>query len=175
MAVISKTKVADRYSNVINTTLTLSAANTLTFQEIDVGLTIFQKVALLIERMDIFMPPASQAEFVAVTDWAQVALTQSNQIADLDIDEAAIIDMLQVTVVVHATAGNANIIINPWQRDFTQLGGGGLLIVPKPLFLAGLTAGFTAPAVITLRFYFRIIALKPDEYFELLESRRFFG
>lgn len=174
MAIKSNSK-ADTYSNVINTTLTLSAANTLTFQEIDLGLTIFQKVAILIERADFFISRAVLAELQASADGLQAALTQSNQISDLSITESAVIDQVQLSVTAMGVPANGQVLRIPLRMDYTQLGGGGLLVVPKPLYFAGVTEGFAAAMVLTLRFYFRIVALKPDEYFELLESRRFFG
>jgi hypothetical protein len=63
----------------------------------------------------------------------------------------------------------------PFVVDYTSLSGGGILVAPRPLYIGMDTIGAAAAGFCTVRLYFTIITLQASEYFELLESRRFFG
>jgi len=164
----------DRFANLYATTITMSAANTLTFQEINMGISLFDKVALKINRMEIILSSCI-TELVAITDSLENALCQSNQISSLDANDRLLIDYSQFATVVSGAPASWKIFHQPFVKDYSSLPGGGLLCAPKPLYLGMETAGFANPGSAAVRIYFTIEKLKDVEYFELLEARSFTG
>lgn len=165
----------DKYSNILGKAITMSAANTLTFEAIELGLSLFDKVGILIQRIEFDPAFSAVAEMVANSDRMQIALTQSNQIASITLQESSVICAKEYQVHVSGAPATAQIAEGIQAIDYTSLAGGGLLIAPRPLYLAMTTAGFAAASGCTIRLYFTVVKLKPEEYFELLESRQYFG
>jgi len=165
----------DKYSNLIQVTMEESAANTLTFGAIDLGLTIFQKVGIIVNRIVIDWTTQVLSDFVNDDDSMTVALTQSDQISTLALTESAVIWKAQRVRFNFGTPANS--IITDVQREysFEAMPGGGELMAPRPLYWACKGNGMSATFAMVMRIYFRILELKADEYFEILESRRFFG
>lgn len=165
---MAKTKM-DNYVNIFDVTVTESAANTLTFEEMNVGLNVFDKVGLVISRIEINWEVASQY-MVAAGDVVRFAITQSDQITGIGYGQRAVIWQWAIR------SPGAN--VEPLQNisaDFSTLPGGGLLITPRPVFVA-LESGSIATALTAyFRIYFTVLSLQPSEYFELLESRQYFG
>jgi len=168
-------KRSDEYSNIFQLTLTESAPSTLTFVEINMGLTLFQKKAILVNRVVIDWGWATIQALVAENDTIMVGLCASDQIAAITLTESACIWKAQKALNWFGTPANAELINVVDVYDLTGIPGGGEFIVPTPLFGALQCASVAAAQSITMRFYFQVIDLKPDEYFELLESRHFFG
>lgn len=165
----------DKYSNLIQVAVTQSAANTLTFTSVDLGLTIFQKVGIVISRMEIYPQAGVFGEFVADGDTFIYGLTQSNQITTLSPDENSVVYRYTQFLKVYGAATAIWEYNDPITADFSTLPGGGLIIAPRPLYAAVDSNSVAGTPEIIFRIYFTIIELKADEYFELLESRRFFG
>lgn len=165
----------DKYSNILDLNITMSAADTLTFEEIDIGLTLFDKVGLLMARWEFEVSAATSNELQASADELDIAITQSNQITALSLDQNAIVDKIKLKG--HSSGAPATLLVleQPWKKDYTGLPGGGILVAPRPLYIGMNTSGFAAAGYAAIRFYFTIVSLKDAEYFELLESRRFFG
>lgn len=171
-------KRTDKFANTISVDITMSAADTLTFEEIDVGLNIFDKVGLLLHRMDAEVNAATIGFLNDNTDNFEVGLTQSNQIASMTLQERAMIDKIKISMHSEGTLTNektAGAMQEPFNKDWSGLPGGGLLITPRPLYLCMDSIGAAVAGFCTVRLYFTIVQLKPEEYFELLESRRFYG
>lgn len=165
----------DKYANILQESVTMSATDTLTFQEINIGLNIFDKVGLLLHRIQFDPAVSFFGEMVAITDYVRMALSQSNTISSLSINERAVIDLLELGVVAHGTPASAALVEVPLTRSYTDLPGGGILIAPRPLYFALSSSGFAAPLTVVMRVYFTIIQLKDSDYLELIESRRFFS
>lgn len=162
----------DKYANVLYDTVEESAANTLTFEEVNVGLNMFDKVGLLVNRLEY---SAFNQLLTADGDSMEFGLSASNGWTTADPGEDSVIDYNKFKVVDHGTAGNAIIWQIPYVKDFSNMPGGGILITPKPLYLFVDGDGLGNPGTVKLRMYFTIIKLAPQEYFELLEARQFFG
>jgi len=165
-------KVMDQYSNVLYDSVTESAANTLTFESVDVGLNIFDKVGLLISKVEYY---SLYNRIVADGDSLEFGLSSSNGWSDADAAETSIIDYNRVSLNAVGTAATALERVEPFIKDFSTLPGGGILITPKPLYLYAAGANLGNPATVQIRMFFTIIKLRPEEYFELLESRQYFG
>lgn len=167
-------KETDKFPNVYADTVTMSAANTLTFAEINLGVSLFDKVGIIINKMEYFLPQAIQTEMVAAADRMTFGLSASNQNL-FNPNERSVIDFHALLAMQVGAVVSLSIQGSPIVHDFSNLPGGGLLTVPKPLYFALETAGFAALTSMNMRMTFQILTLKPDDYLELLESRRFYG
>lgn len=165
----------DMYPNILTAQVTLSAANTLTFEEITVGLNLFDKAALVISRIEYEPTAATVEEMTAASDDCSGALVNSNNLANLNPDQVEVIDGFHLHRVDLGTAATGIIRDTIIRHDFSTLGGGGLLVAPKPLYVGMVTAGLASAGVMNVRLYFRILRLNDMQYLELLETRNAFG
>lgn len=165
----------DKYANMISLTCTPSAANTLTFGDIDLGLSLFQKVGIIVHRIHVEWSNDLLSDLTDDEDYMQIGISQSNQIASLSLVERAMIWKAKVYVRVFGAATTVVQMQTETIADLSGLPGGGELMAPRPLYW-GITSGGLAGAwPQIMRVWFTIIELKAEEYFELLEARRFFG
>lgn len=162
----------DKFPNVIYDSCTQSAANTLTFEEINVGLNIFDKVGLIIHRVEYYK---MDNLLLDDTDTIVFGLSQSDSWTTAGPEETSVIDHNRRRVVEIGAATAAYMIQSPFVKEFTGLPGGGILTTPKPLYLYVDSTNLGSEATVDIRMFFTIIKLKPEEYFELLESRQYFG
>jgi hypothetical protein len=166
----------DKFANMINKRITMSGVDTITFEEINIGLNIFDKVGLLINRIEFLPAGSTLDEFQAQADYAAIAVTASNQIASISFADNPVIDAIILDFLeIGANGVSADIKMRPFTRDYSTFPGGGLLVAPRPLYIAMDTVGFAAVGVCDVRIYFTVEKLADSDYFELLESRQFFG
>jgi hypothetical protein len=104
----------------------------------------------------------------------QAALVSSDQIASLGSAERAVIakDEFWNNAATQVGFATRNF---PHVTDWSQLPMGGLLVPPKPLFLGIDSVLLAAAAQVYIRIFFTIVQLKDADYFELLETFRFYG
>lgn len=163
----------DTYANKFFGTVTESAANTLTFSEIQTNVNIFDKVAWILHRMEWFLGEATGIGLlVANGDRIACALTSSDKITDLDLDNPSVVDLYKVERVDYGAAANMHRWEMPIIRDFTNLPGGGIIIAPRPLYVAAEGASLAAASTVSVRGYFTQKQLTPDEYLELIDFYR---
>lgn len=165
----------DKFVNLLTDTVTMSAANTITFKEINIGLNIFDKVGLLLTRIEYDPAAASLQDLDTDGDYLVMGITSSQTIATLSMLNQEVIDQTSLLRLDAGAAANYNIFARPFVHDFSTMPGGGLLIPPKPLYVAASSGGMTVAAVLYVRLYFIIYKLNDSEYLELLETRRAFG
>lgn len=165
----------DLYPNIIADSLTMSAANTMTFDEINVGLNIFDKVALLIQRLEVYFAGGTLGDLDTDLDAVFFAITSRNDLLSLAPQQPEVIDVIGLQVDVLGAVVSKMVYPIPMVHDFSTLRGGGLLVAPRPLYAAGHSTGMTIAGLMYWRMYMNIIKLETDQYLELLETRRAFG
>ena len=173
MAARKSTK--DMFPNIITASITMSAANTLTFEEINVGLNIFDKVGLLLQRIIYEPTVGTWSDLEASGDTIQGAICNDDGIDDLDVNRQQIFDKVVVRRHDMGTAASGWIHRKEITADYSTLSGGGILIPPKPLYLAMGSSGLAAAGAMKVRIYFTMVKLADADYLELLETRRAFG
>jgi len=173
--VLMPTSNVDKFVNIVNVPLVMSAANTITFEEINIGLNLFDKVGLLLTRLEFDPVTATLQDLDSDGDSMIMGLTSSANLTSLVIEQAEVIDQVSLVRVDAGAAANFHIVRRPITHDFSTQPGGGLLVPPKPLYAAGFSAGMTVAGYFFLRLYFIIYKLNDAEYLELLETRRAFG
>lgn len=162
----------DQYVQNAVITVTESAINTLTFNELDTGVAMFEKVAFIIHRLQWYVDGSAMQELIAVTDRLDLALVGNNKMTVLDIGDQAVYDFLTLLPIVTGTAANMVLEQLPTIRDFSGLPGGGIIIPPRPIYAAIKATGFAAVAGVHCRIQFTYKKLKAEEYWELVEATR---
>lgn len=157
----------DAYSNIAFGSVTMSAANTQTFSQINVAVGMFQGVALLIHRVLWYPLTATIRELVAATDSLYMALTCTNRVTAInDATDPSIICM-QWIVGVGANVANEKM---PLISDFSSLPSGGKLVPANPLWIAAHSGGFAAAGTVKAQLDFSFVQLTDADYLELLQS-----
>lgn len=163
--------MADTFVNTAFGQVTESAANTLTYSQIQTGISLFDKVAWKVERIEWYW--AGRNELDNVADYIQMALTVSNKMTGLSLDDPAVIDMFEVHCDFAGTAANVYSYELPTLRDFTNLSGGGLLMPANPVFIAAQGVSLASAQTISARIRYTMVELKDAEYIELVQNFRF--
>jgi hypothetical protein len=163
----------DEFPNLLVQALTASASNTITFGEINIGLNIFDKIGILIQRLEMDMVDISL--MTATGDQYIGGIVSSNNLTSLNIDQAEVIHQVALERLDSGTAASAVIQQKPAVTDFSNLKGGGLLVPPKPLYFAVHASGLASANTVRFRMYFILHSLTDANYLELLETRRAFG
>lgn len=163
--------IRDVYSNKAFGEVVESAANTLTFKEIQTNVSIFDKAAWIIHRIEWYLDNTALGLLGASDDKIEVALTASNAITTLALSNASVIDKFEVGIRYVSAAGFAYKAL-PDSRDFSALPGGGLIIAPRPLFIAVKGTSIASAVTASMRFYFTQIELAADSYLELIDFYR---
>lgn len=165
----------DVFPNVYTHKLTMSAADTLTFDDFDVGMNLFDKAALRIQKIQYSVSPATIELATASGDDIEAAITNSDSLTSIKPDILQVIDSFALERVDLGTAGTGTIREVIAENDFSTLSGGGLLVAPKPLYFAMATSGLASAGICTFRVYFTIIRLTDAQYLELLQTRNPFS
>jgi len=150
-----------------------SAANTLTFKKLETGISIVEKVAWLIHRISYYLTTVNATLFNGTGDSISVGLGSSNSITNVeDMSNPAILDLLTLIRQDLGAAASGVFQVLPWQHDFAELPGGGILIPPNPLYAFIQGGGLTAAMTARLRLWYTPVELKVDEYWQLVEMYR---
>lgn len=153
---------------------TESAANTLTFREVQTNVSVFDKAAFVLHRLEWYIDATTFNLIVASDDTFRMALTSSQNITTLGLDNPAVIDLEELQGKVSSAVG-FQYRDAPLIRDFSSLPGGGLIIAPRPLFIAVQGVSLASAGTAKLRAYFTIKNLSAEEYLELVDFYRIVG
>lgn len=162
--------LTDVYANFAIVTVTESAANTLTFQKLDAGINLFSKVGWLISRIEWYIG-GSLGQFNGTGDQLTVGLTQSNTIASVVPTEPGVLARLKIQRIDLGAAASGNFFLDPILQDFTSLPGGGLIVLPNPIYIGAQGSGLAAATTVTGRIWYNNVTLSDADYFELLQLR----
>lgn len=164
------TKQADKFANKFFGTVTESAANTLTFKEIQTNVDIMTKRAWVLHRLEWSLLSAEIVKIAADDDTIEAALVSSDKITALGLDNPAVIDRLDIGRFIATSGGQ--LVFKPFVRDFAALPGGGLIITPRPLFVAVKGTSLASALTVSCRGYYTSMELSADEYLELVDFYR---
>lgn len=161
--------MADKYANVAHIKVVESGTDTLTYKKLETGISLFEKMAWVIARIEYYWLSNVMA---ASGDGITMGITTSNNPPDLTPDEVAVVDMTREMRGDFGTAATAWIFKYPIIRDFSPLPGGGLIVPPNPLYLAVKGLSQTGALTVEARLFYTAVQLKGDEFWELVEARR---
>jgi hypothetical protein len=166
------TKAVDQFANYAIIKVVESAANTLTFKKLETGISLTEKVAWVIARIEyIFLSPLA-ATFDSNGDAVYFGMSLSNSWSNPTIEENTIVDFNSVQRCDFGASANVVVDHQPYIKNFGNLPSGGVIVPPTPLYL--FTKGITCaiPTTIVARIHYTLLSLAVDQYWELVESRR---
>lgn len=162
----SNTKM-DAYANRAIEYISMSAADTLTFKQIVMGVGVFQGVGIVLHRVEFQPGLATMREFAAATDSLDVGIVTSDSLT-------SIVGSAPSIIYAHRVVGMGAVSI-PWHlpiiADFTDLPGGGVILPANPIFIAMNSAGFAAAGNMYSRLWFSFKELSDKDYLELIQSQ----
>lgn len=158
------TKVTDQYVNRAIVSVVESAANTITFQQIQFGVGTFQQVGLEVQEVHFFPNSTTLGLLVAAGDNLLMGLTGRDDLTDLNPSNQA----LYCQVGLGCASAQTAPIETPLIYKFADMGG--LLIPPNPLYLAVQGIGLGAAATVRAIIYYRFIQLTPQQSLEVLQT-----
>lgn len=163
------------YANLAAVSCTQTAANTLTWKKMDTQVSLSEKIAWLINRIESHAP-VTAAQFNADGDQLQFGLTRSNLITNfLDLAEPTLIFSKQLLRCDFGVAAASRHYVGPWVDDFSTLPGGGILTPATPLYLGVGSAGLVAAYTVSMRIYYTPVTLTTDQFWQLVETGRVVG
>jgi len=166
--------VKDMFANMAIVKVTESAATTLTWKKLEVGTSLFEKVAIVLHRVEwSFAAGGSGIAAMAGTgDICYAGIANSNTLSSLQADQEGLIVRKRWSRYDFGTAGSGNFIVEPFVDDFSSLPGGGLIMLPTPFYVGVLGASVAAAFEITARILFTFRELKGEDFLELLQARQ---
>jgi len=171
----TKKNVQDKFSNIASISVLESAANTLTYKKLETGVSMFEKYAWIINRIEYFFP-VDAAVFNATTDTLALALMANNVRATIltaaTFQDMSVLDMIWISRQDYGAAASGGMNVLPLVKDFSQLPGGGLIVPPAPLYGAAQGTGLVSASQSVIKIYYTVLELAADEYWELVEARR---
>lgn len=163
---------ADVFANYAIISNTESAANTLTFKKLETGISLNEKVAWVIARLEYVLSGLGATIFNATGDVLSFGLSVSNSFTIPDPTENTIIDYNSIERIDLGAAASGFFSVRPMIKDFSMLPGGGILVPPTPLYSFIRGVGLTAACSMVTRIHYTMRKLAVDEYWELVEARR---
>ena len=164
--------LSDNYVSQAVFDVTESAANTLTFEKLTTGLSVYDQIGWVICRVKYALGVSAQALFNATGDTLSAALTMTNSLSGLGDADPQIYDYIRIQRTDFGTAANAIMTDLEYIHDFSGLPGGGLLVLPEPLYLGVAGLSLSGAAQVVAKIYFKAIELTQQDYFNLVQARQ---
>jgi len=168
----AKTQKGNNYTSQAIFDVTESAANTLTFEKLETGLSVYDKVGWVISRVEWRPTAATFAYLNTSGDYLSMALTLTNSLTVLEDSNPAVLFKRTLVRQDLGTAASGSIFPATFVEDFSTLPGGGILTLPNPLYCGLLGSGLSTAARVIVRMYFQAIDLGEQDYFNLVQSRQ---
>lgn len=158
----------DRFANVFTAETVMSAINTLTFSEMNFGITLRDRVAIVIDTLYFWPLHASIALMTATGDFISVALTVSDQVTNIgDLADRRILH--EKSIIRHdlGTAAGGQLLYHPYETNFSPP----LIALPNRLFMGVVSGGLASVATVVMRMHFRTVSITQDQQLvEVLEA-----
>lgn len=172
-----KRSAIDSFANIAAAGVTQTAANTMTFNKIESGISIGEKRAWVIHRIEYTFNQMLLTILTDDGDGMSLGFTTSQDVTELvDCGNPAVLDFIFVTYMeIGAPAGFGFQFSPHLVKDFSSLPGGGLIVPPNPLYFAMDSSGLAAASNAQARLYYTILDLSPDDMWELMQARQIIG
>jgi len=148
-----------------------SAANTLTFREIQTNVDMMSKRAWVLHKLEWFFSPVDLDKLIAGQDRISAALVSSDKLTALDLNSPGVIDLIDFGILFASAVGQS-FYTQPFTRDLTGLPGGGLIVAPRPLYVAVKGTSLGSAVTANVRGYYTNLDMSADEYLELVDFYR---
>lgn len=152
--------------------VTETGANTLTFDKLETGVSVYDKVGWVITRAEWRLSGSTLALFNGTGDILTTGLAASNNSSTIADNDPAFYVVRKWLRLDFGTAASASIFSPIYVDDYSTLPGGGLLVLPNPLYIAAQGSGLTGASTVTCRIFFQSVDLGPDDYTNLVQARQ---
>lgn len=158
----------DRFANVFTATVLQSGANALTFAEMNFGLNLRDRVAIVIDELYWYLASNMYGLMTVAADLVSVAVTVSDQVTDIqDMADRRIIFQRRVLRADWGTAASGGLVLEPFKDSFSPP----IIILPTRVFIGIASAGLASATGCTLRMHYRTVSLTADQQLlEVLET-----
>jgi len=158
----------DRFANIFTVDLTMSGANALTFQEMQFGITLRDRIAIVIDELYYFPTAASLDEMTTLGDSLFWTISISDQPTDIrDLSDRRLLYTKQIKRNDFGTAAGAQLITLPLKESFSPP----LIVLPNRIFLGMDTVGLASAARAFIRMHYRTVSITQDQQLiEVLEA-----
>jgi hypothetical protein len=161
----------DKFANMALITTVESAPNTLTFKKLETGISMTEKVAWVISRVEYIMGCFKASQFAQDGDQVEYGLSLSNAWATPQVVETTIIDYNLVTLGLWSSVG-VKLTREPHEKSFASMPSGGIIVPPTPFYAWVKGTALTSAVTLSCRIWYTLLPLAIDQYWELVESRR---
>lgn len=147
----------------------MSAADTLTFQELNTGVSLGQNLGILIDEIDYYVTQPNIGLMSADSDRISIALTSDNTPSAIhsdDMSDRRIIDSYHLGTRVVGAIVSQGFLEYPVRHQFFPP-----IIIASPQLYVGMeTAGLASAGNAVVRILYRFIPLSAQDYLELAET-----
>jgi len=152
--------------------VTEAGANTLTFEKLETGISVYDKIGWILNRVELTGNPS--ALFNTTADTLTMALTMTNSItaAQLSANNPAIYMLRTFYRVDYGTAATAILRDATDVIDYSNLPGGGLLMLPNPMYFGLVGSGLAGAATMICRIFYTPLQLGDADYMNLIQARQ---
>lgn len=162
----------DQFANLAVITVIESAANTLTFKKLETGISLMDKVAWIINRIEYLVSDLTSTQFNASADSLKIGLSVSNAFSSADFNEPSILDLNLYQRIDWGAAASGVMTLTPFIKDFSSMPSGGIIVPPVPLYLFAKGNNLVGASTVVARLWYTLLPLATDQYWELVEARR---
>lgn len=158
----------DRFANIFTAAITMSSANTLTFLEMVFGITLRDRIALVIDELFFHIDNAAILEMTTSGDNIQLAICGSDQVTNItDLADRRIWYSTTLGRMDFGTAAAGQLYLKPIKASFAPP----LIVLPNRVFLAMGSSGLASAAGAQLRMHYRTVNITQDQQLiEVLET-----
>jgi len=158
----------DRFANVFTASVVQTAANALTFGEMNFGITLRDRVAIVIDTLYFYIRRTDLLLFTAAGDEIIAALTVSDQVTNLaDLGDRRILVAKWINRMDFGTAAGGALAIIPLEISFSPP----MITLPNRLFFGVDSTGLATAAIVQMRMHFRTVSITQDQQLvEVLEA-----
>jgi len=158
----------DRYTNLATTSVTESAAGTLTYAELATGISLGQGIGMLIDQIDYYVNASVIEDIVGAGDSVVMGWATSNAPPSIAATDRRFLHIAQL--IVEPPIGTPASAGRPIQMPLVYQFFPAMIVAAPRLFLGIQGSSLNAAAIMTSRMYFRYIELSDKEYLELAEA-----
>lgn len=157
----------DRYANILAASVTESGANTLTFQEILLPVSLATRQGILIDEIRYYPGFAALNDLVADGDVLTMGITTSDGVTSLgDPADRRVLDVCLLIGTVNGAPASGFISKVPIIHQLFPP----MIYAGQRLYLAVAGTSLAAAAAVSMRLHYRFLALNAQEYLEIAET-----
>lgn len=163
--------ILGNYATFMNVAITEAVAGTLIQEKIESGMSMYDRVGWVLNRIEWMVPIATLNLLLDQNDAISFGIATSGTLGSLSDTDPNIINRNRIGVSDFGTPANAVKEEMPIINDFSTMPGGGILVLPNPLYVFLQSVSIASAATVNMRAWFISVNLNEDDYFLLAQAR----